>query len=411
MSARKPAAVWLLILVAALAVAAWLLVPRGSIPAATEAVLHESFSQAQIARGDAFAADVRLPSYLSLLIGLVVGVALTLTRRGLSLLRKTLRGPRWMHVPEIVVIVMVVGWLVTLPLDAWREGVLRDYGLSTQTWGMWLLDGLKGLGISVALTSLGLMVLVWLARRLPQWWFVPASLGAIVVTFAMSFAYPVLIEPVFNEFSPMADDELRTELLAMAERDGLPVDEVLVADASRRTTSLNAYVSGLGSTRRIVVYDNLLEDAPPEEVEVIVAHELGHAAERDVLVGSTLSALGGAVGLTLLWWVLRSDWVRRRGVAGSGDPMAAAVVLGLAMVTSLVIQPVSNGISRQVEIRADRHALGLSREPETVIEIQRRIALTNISDLTPPKPVYLMFASHPSTVQRIELAREWREQQ
>ncbi|HET7326331.1 MAG TPA: M48 family metallopeptidase [Nocardioidaceae bacterium] len=405
------AAGWLLALGAALGAAIWLLVPWTSLPTASGAVLHEAFTDAQIARADEFAAEVRPPSYLALGLGLVVVLWLTLTSRGLSLLRRTLRGPRWLHVPQLVVLVSLASWLVTLPVEIWRESVLREWGLSTQAWVPWLLDGLTGLGISTLLTSLGLMVLWWLGRRLPRWWFVPTSLGAIVLTFGLSFAYPVVIEPVFNDFEPMRPGELRTSLLELAERDGVPVDEVLVADASRRTTSLNAYVSGLGATRRIVVYDNLVAEATPEQIEVIVAHELGHADARDVLVGSTLSALGAAAGLTLLWWVLRSRWVRRRGVAGAGDPMAAAVVLGLAAATSLVILPVTNAVSRQVEARADRHALALSGAPETVAEMQQRLALTNLNDLTPPAWSYWLFASHPSAVQRIELAHEYRETQ
>jgi STE24 endopeptidase len=404
------AGVWLGVLSIALALAVWLLVPWATMPPATDAELHRSFTDSEIARGDRFAGQVRPPSYLSLLVGLAVVVWLTLTRRGLGLLRRVLRGPWWLQVPTVVVTVTAAAWLVTLPADVWRETVLREWGLSTQTWGSWLLDGLKGLGITVGLTSIGLLLLVGLARLMPTWWFVPATLASIVVSFVVSFAYPVLIEPVFNTFTPMAAGELRTSLLEMAEGDGLEVDDVLVADASRRTTSLNAYVSGFGATRRIVVYDTLLEEATPAEIEAIVAHELGHADADDVLTGTVLSALAGGAGLTLLWWVLGSGWVRRRGVAGAGDPLAAAVVLGLATIMAFVLNPVTNGISRQVELRADRHALELSRDPETLVEIQQRLALNNIADLTPPRWSYLMFASHPSAVQRIALAREWAEE-
>src|SRR4029077_12310053 len=105
------------------------------------------------------------------------------------------------------------------------------------------------------------------------WWSIGAVLGATLVV-VLSFAYPIVVEPVFNSFTPMPAGELRTSLLTMAARDGVPVRDVLVADASRRTNSLNAYVSGFGATRRIVVYDTLLKDATPDEVRLIVAHEL-----------------------------------------------------------------------------------------------------------------------------------------
>ncbi len=406
---RRVAAGWLLALLVALGLGLWLLVPWGTLPDPSAAELRRSFTGAEIGRGDRFSGQVRPPTYLSMLVGLALLVGLTLTRPGLALLRRLAGRSRrwWLQVPVAVLGVSAAGWLVTLPLGAWRWRVLRVWELSTQSFGAWLVDGLKALGITAGLTAAGLLLLVWLARRMPRWWFVPASLGSVVLTFAMSFAYPVLFEPVFNSFMSMQAGPLRTDLLTLAERDGVQVDDVLVADASRRTTSLNAYVSGFGTTRRIVVYDNLLAEATPEEVEVIVAHELGHADANDVLTGSILSALAGATGVTLLWWVLGSGWVRRRGVEGAADPMAATVVLGLAAVSALLLAPATSGISRQVEARADRHALELSRQPETVISMQQRLAIHNISDLTPPRWTYLAFATHPSSVQRIELARRW----
>src|SRR5207248_550589 len=127
---------------------------------------------------------------------------------------------------------------------------------------------------------------------------------------------PVLVEPVFNRFTPMPPGPLRTDLLALAARDGVPVRDVLVADASRRTRAVNAYVSGLGPIRRIVVYDTLLDQAPPAEVESVVAHELGHAKDNDVLTGTLIGALGAAAAVCGLY--LLGSWtalLRRAGVA------------------------------------------------------------------------------------------------
>jgi STE24 endopeptidase len=405
MRPRVVAAIWLAVLVVSLATALWLLVPWSRMPVVGEATLHLYFTDAEIARADRFAGEIRPPSYLSLLVSLVLVALLTLTRRGLAFVGRFRRGPRWLQVPILVAVVMLAAWLVTLPLDIWREVVLREWDLSTQTWGGWLLDGIKGLAITWALTSTGLVVLVWLARRMPRWWFLPASLAVIVLTFVMSFAYPLVVEPVFNRFESMPQGELRTSLLRLAERDGVPVDDVLIADASRRTTRLNAYVSGFGATRRIVVYDTLLDQAPEDEVEVIVAHELGHADDNDVVAGTTLAALAGAIGIVLVWWVLDSRWARSRG-AGAGEPLSAVVVLGLAVLTGFALSPVTNGVSRIVELRADEHALALSGRPDTVIEMQQRLAITNIADLTPPRWASLWFASHPSVLERIELARE-----
>ena len=143
----------------------------------------------------------------------------------------------------------------------------------------------------------------------------------MVVTVVGSALYPVLVEPLFNKFTPMPDGPLRSAILRLADREGVHVDEVLVADASRRTTTLNAYVSGLGGTRRVVVYDTLLAKAPPAEVKVVVAHELAHAKNHDVLLGTGLGALGSVGGVALLALLLDSRSLRARaGVHGPGDP-------------------------------------------------------------------------------------------
>jgi len=265
----------------------------------------------------------------------------------------------------------------------------------------------KGVLVGAGLTALALVALVALARRTRRWWAWGAAATAGLVI-AGSFAYPLVVEPVFNRFTPLPAGELREDLLALAARDGVPVEEVLVADASRRTTALNAYVSGFGSSRRIVVYDTLLERATDEEVELVVAHELGHADERDVLVGTLLGALGAAAAVCALALVLSwTPLLRRAGADGMADPRVVPVVLALVAVTSLLVAPASNLVSRAIEARADVHALDLTGDPRTFIATQKRLALSNLSDLDPHPLAYAFFASHPSVTERLSLAREW----
>ncbi|WP_449064260.1 M48 family metalloprotease, partial [Planomonospora algeriensis] len=247
----------------------------------------------QIARSQAFDAVVSPPAYLSLGLTLVAAGLLVATPLGVRLLER-LPGRWWLRVLLGVLAVTVAVELVRWPLGMWQEVHLRDYGLSTQDWPSWTADRLKNIGIRTALTAVMVLAVVALARRFARWW-IPAALGAFTLTVTVSFAYPVLVEPVFNDFAPMAAGPLRDDLLAMAERDGVPVEDVLVADASRRTTALNAYVSGFGATRRIVVYDTLLR-APAGEVELVVAHELGHAAAGDVLYGTLVGAWARPAG-------------------------------------------------------------------------------------------------------------------
>jgi STE24 endopeptidase len=222
-----------------------------------------------------------------------------------------------------------------------------------------------------------------------------------------SFIYPVVVEPLFNHFTPMKAGPLRTDIFALAKKEHVHIDDVLVADASRRTTTLNAYVSGFGTTRRVVVYDTLLTGLPQKQIEVIVAHELGHAKHDDVLTGTILGALGSAFGIGLLGLVLiRRRALERVQVTGIVDPRVVPLLLALAAVGSLLASPVQNTISRAIEARADRTSLETTRDPDTFVEMQRQLALRSLSDPTPPAWSQFWFGSHPTTLQRIGMARE-----
>lgn len=361
------------------------------------------FSAAQIARSQAFDAVTSLPSYLSLGLTVLFAGLLVFTPFAARILG-VLRGPWWVRVLLGVAVLTAIVEALRWPLGMWFETIMRDYGLSTQDWASWSGDRLKNTGINVLMLSIMLIAVVGLARRLRRWW-IPAAAGAFALTLGMSYVYPVVFEPLFNDFTSMPQGSLRTNLLAMAARDGVPVEDVLVADASRRTTALNAYVSGFGSTRRIVVYDTLLK-APESEVELVVAHELGHAKHADVLYGTVLGGLlaaFGAIGLFLLLGPLR----RRAGIGSVADPRAVGVLMGLMTLASIGSEIGQNVITRHVEARADAHALDLTRDPATFIAMQKRLAITNISDLSPDAVEYVLYASHPSSPERIAMARSW----
>jgi STE24 endopeptidase len=368
------------------------------------------FTPAQIAAADRLHDELRLPTYLGLAGGVLIALALGLTSAGARLVRSCgrLRGRMSLQVAAGTALISLVVSLVALPFAGWRHEVLVRYGLSTQPTGDWLLDVAKSWGVTTSLSVLALVVLTGLARRLPRWWFAPTAGAAAACVVAASFLYPVLVEPLFNSFQSMRAEPLRTSLLDLARRDGVGVNDVLVADASRRTTTLNAYVSGFAGTRRIVVYDTLLASAPPAEVRLVVAHELGHAEANDVAVKTAVGALGAGLGTVALALALRSPrLLRRSGARSAGDPAVVALVLALYLLASLLSLPVQNLVSRQLEARADVHALDLTNDPATFIRVQRRLAITNRTDLTRPVPSYVWFATHPSPSQRIAIARRW----
>ena len=408
----------LLVLAAALVVALLLTTPWDPLGVPTDQQVaadpSRDFTSAEQARADGYHAQVRPVAYASLAVSLGLTLVLGLTPAGARVVSAAGRTFRRGWVVEVLgggLLLLVLVRLATLPFAARVEAVRSSYGRSTRTWGGWAADVARSFALNAGLTLLAVLALVALARRLPRRWWVPAAAGGAALVIVVSFAYPLVVEPVFNRFTPMPDGEMRDSLLALAEADGVPVDDVLIADASRRTSTLNAYVSGFGSTRRIVAYDTLLDGAPPAEVEMVVAHELGHAAEQDVLRGTLLGALGMAAGVCLLAVLLsRPGLLRRAGATGPGDPRVVALVLALVAVLSFATGPVQDLVSRRVESRADVHALDLTRDPGTFASLQRSLALASLSDLDPPPVVFGLFATHPTAPMRIALARTWAEE-
>src|SRR5437762_5965850 len=321
-------------------------VPRRRPPApeADQRAALESLPAEAVARGRAFHRALRPPGYAARVLSLVVVLLLGLTPLAARIVAAV--GGHW-AVRAVLggLIVVFLAGVVTLPLGAWREGVMRRYRLSTRGWGGWLVDLLKGYAVGAVLGAVTLLGFYAIARYGGAWWWAWAAAGAAALTVLLSFVFPVLVEPVFNKFSPMAAGPLRDTLLDLARRDEVPVRDVLVADASRRTRAVNAYVSGLGPTRRIVVYDTLLKEADPAEVASVVAHELGHAKDRDVVTGTVLGALGAAAAVIAVY--LLGQWrtpLRLAGVDQVSDPRSIGLLLAFATLAGLVAGPVQNAL-------------------------------------------------------------------
>jgi STE24 endopeptidase len=402
---RLPLAI--LAAVAAAAAATFLLRPRGGIidPAAVDVEAY--FSPAQIER----AADFRETQRVLGLAGIAVsGVTLGLLawRPPRRLLARFARRPLLGGAAAgagISLLLVVVG----LPLAAWRHDRAFDVGLSTQTWGPWLEDVAKSAGIGAVIAGVGGVAALALVRRFPRRWWIPGS--GIVVAFGVVtlWLWPVLIDPLFNDFQPLREGRLRSQVLALARKADVKVGEVYRVDASRRTTAVNAYVNGIGPTKRVVLYDNLIEGLPPDQVRQVVAHELGHQKHRDLYRGLLWLALVAPAGVYLVQ-CLAETFGRREGL---GDPArkpgpAALPAIALAVsIVSLVFGSASNVLSRQVEARADAFSLELTRDPAAIIALQRELAERNISDPDPPALLQALFGTHPTTVERIGIGEAW----
>ncbi|HEY3504573.1 MAG TPA: M48 family metalloprotease [Actinocatenispora sp.] len=403
----RGAAVGAAVLLVALGVLVAVAVPwrwaRPSRPARTAA--RESLPSDEVARGRRLHRELRPSRYVRLAVELAVALVLGLTPVGGDLVAAVGDALGTGRLVTALVGGLVVGALtqvVGLPVTAWRRTILRRYGLLTQGFAGWLADLARGAALGLVLGGGVLTGFFALTGAWPGGWWLPLAGAGALLSVLLSLVFPVLVEPLFNRFTPMPASPLRDELLALAAADGVPVRAVLVADASRRTRAVNAYVSGFGPTRRIVVFDTLLSAAPDDEVRLVVAHELGHARYRDVVLGTALGAVGAALAACALY--LLGGWHGLLALSGArdfADPRSIGLLYALATVGQLVSMPAGNLVSRRIEARADAHALAVTGEVDTFVAMQGRLALRNLADVAPPTVEHVLFDSHPSTVERI----------
>lgn len=309
----------------------------------------------------------------------------------------------------VVLAVVVATDLVVLPLTFWAGYVHEGaFGFRTQGLAGWGYDWL----IAKAPAWLVVLVLVLggyaLARRLPLAWPPVAGLAAAGLTVVLVFGAPLVLQPLVFDTEPVPPGPLRAEVERILGRSGEHIERIVLADASRRTTKRNAYVAGLGASRQVVLYDTLVENHGPDEVGVVLAHELGHARHADLPRGT----LGGAAGVVVLAYLL-SALLRRRVRAGRQrgltDPRAAAVVLAVLLLVHAISVPVHNAASRRAEAAADLAALQLTGAPETYLRLTSDLARANLSDPVPPPWALHLWSTHPPPSARLEMGRQWAE--
>jgi STE24 endopeptidase len=309
----------------------------------------------------------------------------------------------------VFVALQLVGLVYDVPLDAWVDLVYdRRWGLSTQTAGGLAADEVKSFLLGLVLGAV-LLVPLYAVIRATEWWWLIGWALVVGLGVLLGFLFPVVIAPIFNRFTPLEDEDLKARIRAVADRSGAAIAGVWVADASRRSRRDNAYVAGLGATRRIVVFDTLLEH-PPEVVEQVVAHEIGHWQRRHLarqLPVAAAVALVVFAGLRLV-----SEWAWLFAAAGLdpdlgfGDPASLPLLLLAGQAGLVVLGLVTRWVSRAFERQADLEALDVLREPEQLVEMHRRLHVKNLADLD-PGPVKRLLATHPPAAERMAFATAW----
>jgi len=306
----------------------------------------------------------------------------------------------------IYFLVLMLGYeVLTAPLAYYGGYVLpHRYGLSTMTLPAWLADLFKGLVLSLILEALAVEVIYVLLATQPQTWWLWTALILLFFTVIMANLAPVLILPIFYKFTPLPEGELTRRLLALAERAHTRVRGVFSMQMSRKTTAANAALMGLGNTRRIVLGDTMLDRYTPDEIEVVLAHELGHHVHHDLwklIISQSILTLGGLylVNLALHWAVDTQHYYLRLA-----DPATMPFLLLVTAVFGLVVMPISNGLSRAVEYHADEYALQSTKMVGAFKSAMTRLANQNLADIEPSPLIEFLFHNHPAISKRLKHA-------
>jgi STE24 endopeptidase len=283
----------------------------------------------------------------------------------------------------------------------------RRYGLSSEPFGAWLIDYLKA-GLLVTLLAVGAAEIVYATMRWwPAWWWLASAACFIAVMVGLARIAPVALLPLFYRFDPLEREALRDRLESLSDRAGIPVLGAYVWGLGEKTKRANAALIGTGATRRILLSDTLLANYSDDEIEVILAHEMGHHVQGDIRNGLVLEAalilvsLGtGALALSLLWTRLR--------LSSPSDVAGLPLLFLVAAVVSFIAAPAVNAWSRRNERRADRYALGLTGHVDAFVSAMRRLGAQNLAEERPSRAALWLFHTHPPVEERIENARRYR---
>jgi STE24 endopeptidase len=311
-------------------------------------------------------------------------------------------------VPVYAIGLTLIHELGALPI-AWFSGFVLEhrYGLSTQRGVSWVGDQAKGLSLSVVLGTVAVTAIYACIRQWPQGWWLPASALFAVLIVGLAHLAPILLLPLFYRVKALDRDALRERLLALASRAGTHVLGVYQWGLGEKTRRANAALTGIGSSRRILVSDTMLSDYSDDEIEIVLAHELAHHVHGDVWTGLLVESLWIVAGLYAGSKALEAA-TGRFGVSGPADVAGLPLLVLVVGLMSLIGVPFAHAVSRAHERRADRVALELTGNPRAFVSAMRRLASQNLAEERPSRVVRWLFYSHPPTRERIEAAQAFR---
>lgn len=295
-------------------------------------------------------------------------------------------------------------FIVMFPLDYFRYYLSKYYGISTQAFSSWMRDNLIDFWITLGETVLLVTVLYWLINKSTKRWWLHAWLLMIPFTIFLMFIQPVVIDPLYNDFYPLTNKELETKILAVAEQANIPTEHVYEVNMAEKTNALNAYVTGIGSNARIVLWDTTLSRLSESEILFIMAHEMGHYVEKHIYFGIAGYLLTTLVGLWLMAKIMPRIIARFGRVLKINRLNAIHSLPLFLLMTSFLLfvsSPVSNYVSRYQETRADQYAIDLMADPEAAVSTFQQLTKAGLNEVNPPHLVKWFRYGHPTMLERI----------
>jgi STE24 endopeptidase len=316
---------------------------------------------------------------------------------------------RRLAVPTYLAVITALGWLSSLPLGFFGgHFVERRFGLTTQSARGWLVDQVKALLVSLLIQPFLLTLAYGTIRRRPRDWWLILATGSVPLVVLFTNLAPVLLMPLFNRIVPIRDEALADRLRLLARGSGVPVSAIYEMDMSRQSEKPNAMFAGLGNTKRIVLGDTLLEHFPADEIEAVVAHELGHQVRGDIW---RMIGFGAGTGFFSFWLMSKLapeavHWTRAKtGVDDLGNEASAPVLAMVASAVAMLVMPLQAAFSRRIERRADRCAVHLTGDGDAFVRALQRLAARSLADPDPPKPVVVFLSTHPPIAERIRAVK------
>ncbi|MDI6600897.1 MAG: M48 family metallopeptidase [Thermoanaerobacteraceae bacterium] len=363
------------------------------------------FTENEVGLAREYAFTERMVSILSLAAELSFLIWFTMGRAGKNLSNWCERNTG-SYILSIVLFFFIL-WLalrlINLPFSLYNGYFLqKQWGFSTQTLLSWWMDYIKSAALDLVISGIGVILLFFAVNRWPGTWHIIAWVFISLWLVVQTFLWPILVEPLFNKFEPAKDPQIIAMVNELADKAGIPIEQVLVMDASRRTTRANAYFTGVGRVKRIVLYDTLLKDYPKDEVRAVIAHEMAHWKEGHIVKGLIMGSIGTFIVLLILYMMMKTDIPFK----GHYPPYLWAYITLFFVLTSYIANPIYNYSSRRMEEEADRVSVILTEDPDSVIKLQVDLAKRNISDMSPPSFIEWFSYTHPSTMHRIEMVEK-----